>query len=291
MLLCSGPGDRLDRLAAFLRKLGCVVDEFDTINDTRAQDLTDDSVWGPIEDRLRAGVYAAVFAMPPCKTYCTARRIRPGPPVLRTTQFPFGIPRSKAREYGLSPEHFQEIQTDNLLAARAAEACRLQHDTGGAVGVEQPAKRDADHPVMFERDDFAALLAHAPFRTVDLDQCMYGGDAQKPTTLLYYGIDLAPLKARCNHPPDWHWVKPASGSGKWVRAPHPPLAGCKTEDGKWATAPKAQYPVDLNRDLARRIGDAAWRVFNFRAKHGAPAPAKKLVVPKATLPATTPTLE
>ena len=281
MLLFSGPEDRPDRLAAFLRGYGCVVDEYDNLNDSRAQDLTDDTVWGPIEERLQRGMYAAVFASPPCKTYSTARRIRPGPPVLRTTQYPLGIPRNKAKEFGLSDEHFVEIQTDNLLAARAAEACRLQHDTGGAVGVEQPAKMDEDHATMFERDDFAALRRHCSFEMVEVDQCMYGAETRKPTTLLCYGINFQPVAASCNHPVDWQWYKPVVGKGKWIRASHPPIAGCKADDGRWATAPKAQYPTEFNKELAKHISDAAWRVFEFRAEHGAPVSAEKLVVPPA----------
>ena len=87
----------------------------------------------------------------------------------------------------------------------------MQYDTGGAVGVEQPAKRDSEHPVMYERDDFAALLKHCPFKAVDVDQCMFGGEAQKPMTLIFYGMDLEPMAAACNHPVEWHWFKPVAG--------------------------------------------------------------------------------
>ena len=130
----SGPQDRPDRLAAFLGDYNCIVDEYDTLIDKRAHDLTDDTIWGPIEERLRKGVYAAVFASPPCKTFCTARRIRPGPPVLRTVQHPLGIPRNKAKVFDLFEEHFVELQVGNLLAARTGTGRRWSRGLACPLG-------------------------------------------------------------------------------------------------------------------------------------------------------------
>ena len=291
LLLFSGPKSRPDRLAAYLARRGCVVEEWDLLNHNRKQDLTDDTIWAWIEDRLSRGVYDVAFASPPCRTHSTSRRIRPGPPVVRTREYPLRIPRAKAKEYGLTDGDFLELRVDNLLASRTAEACRLQHATGGAVGVEQPAKRDLEHVCMFEREDFAALRKHLAVLSTAFDQCMYDGGSQKTTELLSHGMDFSDMVAKCNHPLDWHWVRPAVVQPEWVRATHPPRAGYKTEDGKWATAPSAQYPAKLNEALAKRIAAAAWRIFNFLAKSGQPPPAKKLVVPEATPDDAVPLLE
>ena len=280
MLLFSGPASRSDRLASFLTDYGCAVTEYDWINDKRAQDLADDSVWMPIEEDLRAGFYDAAFGSPPCRTHCPARRLRPGPPILRTPEHPLGIPRAKAREFNLTESDLEDIKLDNLLASRTAEMCRLQQSTGGAAGVEQPSKMGPEHVTMYERDDFVALRKHSTFISNETDQCMFGGESQKPTEFLSFGMDLSRLERKCDHEPTWHWVKPVQGKAKWVLAPHPPKAGHKTPTGEWATAPLAQYPADLNKELAKRISEAAWRIFRFRSKKGPPPPAEKLVVPE-----------
>ena len=139
---------------------------------------------------------------------------------------------------------------------------------------------------MLDRDDFVALQQHSGFMQHHTDQCMYGGESQKLTTLFAFGIDFIPTETRCDHPPEWHWITTASGESKWVLSAHPPIAGCKAADGEWATKAAEQYPTAFNKELAKRISAAAWRIFKARQKKGPPAPAAKLSVPTATPPTT-----
>ena len=234
-----------------LRAGGVDVTEADILNTQLAdQDLLDDSVWERIRRDLLAGVYTAVFASPPCRTFCEARAISPGPPQLRDKQHPYGFPRSQAVQRGLSHSHYQTLREDNLLAARTAEACSIIKQRGGIYGVEQPFPWK-DGVCMFDLDCFKELVMDGG-RVVVFDQCMYEAPSTKPTQILYYGADFGKLEARCDHP----FVEQVSHTGRKYQAPHPPVIQKRVGGGNYATNALAAYPYRLNVHLANVLLEA-----------------------------------
>ena len=248
--LFSGPADRRDGLAAYLKAVGISCVEADIVNvHLNDQDILDDSVWARILGDIKAGKYDFVFAGPPCRTFSEARNERPGPPVLRNQEFPYGFPKSQARSE-LLPSHYEQIRADNLLAERTAEACAAMHDLGRPYGVEQPAPFNGA-VTMFQFKSFEALLARGA-EVVHFDQCMHGAPTKKPTTILYAFCDFSSVVAFCNHPS----VLQTDKHGNEYYAPHPSYVGKKNSDGSYATGALAAYPAKLNCRLATVINSA-----------------------------------
>ena len=107
LILFSGPYDRPDGLAAFLRRRGLEVDLVDSGIDGggEAHDILNDALFVDIYDKVRAGTYFAIFAAPPCSTYSVARFFRgnddSGPPIVRERDSILGIadvPKGHKRE-------------------------------------------------------------------------------------------------------------------------------------------------------------------------------------------------
>jgi hypothetical protein len=102
LVLFSGPYERPDGLAVFLRRLGFLVELVD--NDPRkgggaTADLTSDAFYAELLQCVIAGELLAIIAAPPCSTFSISRFIPHlsspdgrGPPVLRRSATPTGIP-------------------------------------------------------------------------------------------------------------------------------------------------------------------------------------------------------
>jgi site-specific DNA-cytosine methylase len=72
--LFSGPTDRADGLAAYLRAVGIEVVDCDIVNvDCDDQDIADDAAWGRIKAKLQSGYFDFVFAGPPCRSFSASR--------------------------------------------------------------------------------------------------------------------------------------------------------------------------------------------------------------------------
>ena len=260
LLLFSGPCQRPDSLAEFLLEQGIEATQVDVVNlHLKDQNLLDDAAWGRIRQDLESGVYVALFAAPPCRTFSEVRSIQPGPPPLRDKAHPYGFPKSQAKQRGISDADLVKTREDNLLAERTAEACFILHQQGGAYGVEQPFPWRFGFS-MFDLDSFKRLEDMGARRVV-FDQCPYGGEAKKPTHVLYYGAAFASLRAECNHPV----VTQYNSDGTSYRAPHPMAVG-RDESGEFCTKRLAAYPTRLNRKIAKilsqycrggRTGEAA----------------------------------
>ena len=110
LLLFSGPNTTRGNIADCLDRLGIDSVEVDILNTELAdQNILDDAVWLRYRRKLAAGEYDAVFASPPCRTFSEARLVRPGPAILRDLAYPYGYPRSQARQRGLSQGDFQKL--------------------------------------------------------------------------------------------------------------------------------------------------------------------------------------
>ena len=248
--LFSGPSDRRDGLASYLKAIGIATEERDTVNiHLTDQDLLDDAVWERLKVRIRSGEFAFKMSGPPCRTFSASRATRPGPPVLRDRQHIYGFPKSQPRRE-LEPRHYEQIRCDNLLAERVAEACLLMHELGLGYAVEQPTPFNGA-VTMFDFDSFGALLAQGA-KLVRFDQCMHGGCTKKPTTIFYGNSNFESLAATCSHPA----VPQSRDDGSTYSAPHPSFVGRKKSDGSYATKDLAAYPGKLNCRLAASINAA-----------------------------------
>ena len=246
LVLFSGPAGRWDGLAAYLREWDILVDEVDVVNQAMInQDVVDDIAWEVWKAKLGAGEYYFLFCGTPCETFSHARQMRPGPPPLRSVEYPRGIPT-------LSGKLKEQVRLGNLFACRTAEACTIIHGVGGGFAIENPRRWGAE-PSLFGMEEIVELARMSSTGTVDLDQCCYGAVATKPTTLLYTRVDFADLARRCRHPPQ-RWTKP-DGTVLW--APHEPIVGRRQADGAWATKALGAYPTDFNWELAQRIAAVA----------------------------------
>jgi hypothetical protein len=265
--LFSGPAWRTDSFAAAIAAAGGGCDDVDIVNTHLAdQDILDDAVWCRIRARIHTGYYDVILGGPECGTFCSARRLRPGPEPLRSPEHPYGFPKPEGRQRGLKPEQFEQIRIGNLFAERMAEAAAIQLEAGRAFIIEQPAPIEGCAH-MYEFASFKALIQRGAW-WFDLDQCRFGAESQKPTRLLCFGVDLGLLEGQdvaCDHPLQWVCDR---RTRKWSRKPHLPLTG-KRAPGVFATHAAAAYPALLNQWLA------ALSIGTVRKEAGAePAPTE-----------------
>ena len=249
LYLFSGSDARDDSLGRFLVAWGIETDMVDKVNAGAVDnDLADDAVWCRWRAKLKAGEYHGMGASPPCGSFCGARKLQPGPPVLRSSAYPYGFPKGSPEAKHLRPEHFEDIRIGNLLAERAAEAALIMQQLGRPYWVEQP-EHEATEPCMFQFHSFQQLVQGGA-RKVQFDQCMHGSAATKPTSLLYQFCDASGLAGRCNHPK--RWVR--APGGEWLWKAHPPIVGAAGKKRiEWPTKALAAYPEELNRGLAGMV--------------------------------------
>ena len=105
---------------------------------------------------------------------------------------------------------------------------------------------------MFQFECFQRLLCNGA-KTVDFDQCMYGGPKRKPTTVLYGSVDFTSLKALCNHT-RVEQSNETKGTKYWLA--HPTYVGKKDSKGAYLTGSLAAYPTKLNCRLATLINQS-----------------------------------
>ena len=255
LYLFSGPVDRADSLAAFLLEYGVQTQGADIVNlHLGWQDVADDSVWNWLRHLLCSGAFRFVFSSPPCRTFSECRSLRPGPPHLRDWEFPYGFPKSQASARRLSPSHFEQLRTDNMLAERVAEASSIIVGFGGGYATEQPRPWQGSVG-MFDLQCFKDLSA-AGARIAAFDQCMFGAPCRKPTSYLYGGphTDFSDMDSVfCNHPV----VDQVSIDGQAYLAAHPSFAGRRDAGtGRYATSTLSAYPTGLNSRTAYNIARA-----------------------------------
>lgn len=121
----------------------------------------------------------------PCNTYSSARKDDGGPPPLRSSDFPLGLPE-------LSEEDSCLTFLGNLFMFRTCEACHAIYVLGGDFSVENPLLSLIwSTPQMLLLKEFCRALV------VDLDQCMFGAPSMKPTRLLVTHCSFLPISCKC----------------------------------------------------------------------------------------------
>ena len=216
-------------------------------------------MWLRYRRQLAAGEYDAVFASPSCRTFSEARLVRPGPPILREFAYPYGYPKSQAKQRGLSQGDFQKIREDNLLAERTAEACDYMRRQGSVYAVEQPYPWQGSVS-MFDLDSFRRLRRKGG-NLVVFDQCRFGGQTKKPTQVLYSGASFEQLQKSCNHEVAKHF----DDEGNAYYSAHPTAVGQVNPDGSYKTKALVAYPPGLNAEIARIIAEVVRSNSLYRA--------------------------
>jgi hypothetical protein len=207
----SGPEGKSSELSAELSKLGVQCDNVDILRPNQEWcNLLDDTTWSGWVASLSSRI-AASFWGPPCGTFSPSRNHRPGPPVLRSTVFPFGLPEMlKVQRYK------EEIRIGNVLADRTLQGCEIMYSRGCPFGFETPEPRDGEPSILlFPRA--VALLALPGVRVVAFDQCQLEGVSVKPTVIVHFKLDLTSLDSlRCLHPKTWCSYVDIAGATRWV---------------------------------------------------------------------------
>ena len=185
-----------------------------------------------IRGLLQHGLVRAVWLGVPCNTFSRARESGPpGPPPLRSAEFPAGLP-------DLKPHDQQKLEAGNALAAFAARVMDECRRRNVPVVLENPWTSR-----LFQQPCFVRLPKGA-LRTAVTDYCQDGTRWRKRTQLWAYNIDLSGVGRLC------------SGRGICSRThlPHVTLHG--KQAGTFVTAAAEPYPRPLCARLAQAFADA-----------------------------------
>ena len=202
-------------------------------------DLTDADTKSFWIGRIKAGQVIGVGGGPSCETWSAARFSSPGPMPLRSHDQPWGIE-------GLNPRQWKQVLTGTKLIQFLVDLLVVAAQYGLCGFLEHP-----QYPLWLMRcrpssiwaTKVVRILARlACFSICSFDQCVYGLDARKPTTLLLLRLkdfrNITLLRGhggRCSHRPG-----------------HNPLQGINSE-GSFNTARAKIYPKAMNAALAAAV--------------------------------------
>ena len=255
--LCSGPRRTSDVMDCIVKQAGlynmnlwvialdpCIAKPLDLIND---------DVFGWLRQAARSGLLVGCFGSPPCATFSRARHAPGGPRPLRKRSSPM------SPLVHLSKAELRHVEVANVLAFRV---CLLSHEVchrGGVAMIEHPRDLGAPAPSLFHRGPIVELLSLIPgSKIMSFDQCMFGCEARKPTSVWAGNVDGRGLHGRfCEH----------------TRG-HPRAIGWSWTSRSWKTTPLAQYPDKLSDAIALfMIKSLAARLVDHRlpmSSHGEP---------------------
>ena len=155
-----------------------------------------------LEELLQLDKIVYVHLAPPCGTASAAREIKPGPPPLRSLQFPMGLP-------GLTFVQNQRVQKANFLYQWTCKVVLSLHARGIAWSIENPASS-----LMWITEPFVNLLHSIPdLVAFSFHTCMFAASRKKDTALWTSVHQLRQhLERKCddNHQ-HLRWGKTATG--------------------------------------------------------------------------------
>lgn len=129
---------------------------------------------------IRSGQVVGAGGGPPCETYSAARQQDDGPRALRSEAFPWGLPSLKPREW-------KQVLVGTRLLHFLLSVILLLAQVGGCGFCEHP-----QFPTWLLKRGPASIWLHPAIRPLRLlrcigitsfDQCFFGADATKPTTV------------------------------------------------------------------------------------------------------------
>ena len=95
---------------------------------TESVDIVDEKMWSAIMAVLAQGCVFFLHCGTPCNTFTAARKDDGGPPPLRSSTFPLGLPE-------LSSDNQCLVFLGNLFLFRTTEACVLVFNLGGDFSI------------------------------------------------------------------------------------------------------------------------------------------------------------
>ena len=176
----SGSG----RLALAWRRVGqgrLGAFELDIMHDP-GLDLLQRRVQQRVRGWVRSGLVAALWLGTPCQSMTLARNRPNGPPPLRNSSYPEGLP-------GLSPCDALKVLQGNRLCAFSFSLFELALGLGIPVGLENPSSS-----WLWKQPVAQRVSKRAGVQRLMLDFCAFGTPWRKRTAILYANADLSGLR-------------------------------------------------------------------------------------------------
>ncbi len=220
------------------------------------------------ESLIKEGWVIFVLAGPPCETWSVAR----GRPLGDGREGPRRL-RSKALLWGLrcvTSEESVQLRLGNVLYQAALRIFTLCTALHVGMVLEHPAEPRWDYaaPSSWQLPEVLNLQGLPGVVRLDIDQCMFGLDSRKPTSLLTchctrltHSLASRPSHGRCTHGP----------------MGHRPTVGLDPE-GRFHTASMKEYPSGLTTWLAEGVLEQ-WGGLLAPANPDMPAEVQDFYVP------------
>ena len=158
-----------------------------------------------------------------------------------------------------------DVKIGTLLAPRALHAAAIL-DLRDRPWIAETPQTVPGQPSVYKLPEWRTMSESPWVHQTDLDQCQFGADCTKPTSLMGGNIVLTDMAAKCQHPKT-QWRIP--WSGEIYEAAHPRLRGRQKAipidqwrmemlrnsepSGPWLTTEAAHYPAQLNFHLTARL--------------------------------------
>lgn len=194
-----------------------------------SHNVLDPGIHNYIRNLITSGRILFIWLGMPCTTFSRARRNDGrGPGPLRDKDHLWGLP-------GLSHDNRVKLDDGNSLFTFTLDILRLCLRHGIPTVIENPLSSMA-----WMMPPMLTYMSNPLVKICDLDFCQYNERWQKPTRLVYTGLNLTSLALRCG------------GTHKFCshsKRPHIPLVG-KDSTGTWWTRRAQPYPYRLVRRFA-----------------------------------------
>ena len=256
---------------------GITIHEFDILRGPE-HDLSLPDAWDNLAT-LVVRPNTVFISSPPCATFSRSRHRKPGPPPLRTAEFPRGFPWLKDKFY-------LEVQSANFLVDNTLRLAAAAAQVGNAFLIEHPEDlglaEDGSRPSsIWQWPEMLELIACHNSLSFAVFQCEYGADTSKPTRF------VTNLSSFQKQPPPYAKLPWFSPQGRYQgplprNCPHPGahslLIGKDATTRAWRTSPSAAYPGKLCLFLAQHVVDS------LRSAEGAPSSSTMLSGPATSKP-------
>ena len=193
---------------------GITIHEFDILRGPE-HDLSLPDAWDNLAT-LVVRPNTVFISSPPCATFSRSRHRKPGPPPLRTAEFPRGFPWLKDKFY-------LEVQSANFLVDNTLRLAAAAAQVGNAFLIEHPEDlglaEDGSRPSsIWQWPEMLELIACHNSLSFAVFQCEYGADTSKPTRF------VTNLSSFQKQPPPYAKLPWFSPQGRY-QGPLPPSRG------------------------------------------------------------------
>ena len=130
-------------------------------------------------EAINGGLVDFILGGPPCSTWSVLRFLAGGPRPLRFRN---------GQEWGrvdLTERERESVESANVLLLNFLALCEQVRACGGSCLLEHPADPGCDpYPSIFATEVVQRWMGRIDGCYTELDQCMFGGAARKPTGLI-----------------------------------------------------------------------------------------------------------